>query len=330
MKRTVVIGARRERQGIGEFVARALAHAGAEIVAVVGRSDASAEEARRTLAARYGIRCRAYGSAAAALEREAPEIVAICSPFRLHAEHLALAAEARAHCLCEKPMWWPERMADLARGTAALVDSFLARERRLALVTQWPQTLPWFYRLYPSAEGERLTRFEMELAPDSTGAQAVLDSLPHVLSMLQALTGTGAVADARADFARADRRELLVDFVYKPATIEALSAPERSTSSIDVRSIDVHCRLVTCSAPPRPAAYALNGRRVDREIALPAYTMSLRGEGSSVELVDPLELLAREFMEKTQSAAPANRQALEESVTLLAPLWEAVRKLEDK
>ena len=49
MQRVVVIGARRRRQGIGEFVAQYFAECGAEICGLVGTSPETVEQAVHSL-----------------------------------------------------------------------------------------------------------------------------------------------------------------------------------------------------------------------------------------------------------------------------------------
>ncbi|MEE8141914.1 MAG: Gfo/Idh/MocA family oxidoreductase [Planctomycetota bacterium] len=319
MNRTLVIGARRRKLGIGEFVARWFADAGAEVCAVVGTRMESAEEARQTLLQQYGIECRAYTQVEQALAAEDPQIVAICSPYACHREHLLAVASAGAHCLCEKPMWWNETHADaVAEETTRLVDAFLDQNLHLELVTQWPQTLPWFYQLFPEQQDRPVEQFCMQLSPSSKGASTVLDSMPHVISMLQALVGCGDIHKARARFLDAERGELRCEFEYHYGA-ERVSAA---------------CLFKTCETPPRPAGYAINGEQADRVVQLPEYTMLLEGSlpggrGKSVNLEDPLKLLVRDFLNTVISGETGkNRQALIESMTLQLPLIAAVHELE--
>ena len=102
-ERVLIIGARQRRQGIGHYVAREFNAAGCEVCAVVGTSDPTAAEARDALRA-FGIVATPYSDLREALDQQRPDIVAICSPYVVHREHLLLTADARAHCLCEKPL----------------------------------------------------------------------------------------------------------------------------------------------------------------------------------------------------------------------------------
>lgn len=330
--RVLVIGARRTRQGIGEFVARWFHGAGAVVEAVVGTSADSATDAAATLTDRYGIDARPFADLDTALAEVRPTIVAICSPFDRHPEHLRSVAAAGAHCLCEKPMVWRDE-GELRTWTAGMVDPFLERGLHLDLVTQWPETLPDYFRLYPEVETEAPERFEMLLSPISVGARAVLDSVPHVLSLLSARLGRGAVIGPEAAYGGADRGELTLEFEYKPRSGDPSAA-----------GVAVTCRFVTQPEPPRPAGYAWNGRWVDRRIRLPEYAMEFvatdgDGDRSSTEprgvlLEDPLRRLVERFLARVDD--PAGREAeraehrahLIESVTHLEPLVRAVERLE--
>jgi predicted dehydrogenase len=307
--RIVVIGARRSRQGIGEFVARALHESGAEVCAVVGTREATAQAARAALRERHGIVCRAYANVTEALEAEQPQAVAVCSPIDHHREHLEAVAAAGAHCLCEKPLWWSPAAPAAGRRaeTERLVDLFASRGLHLALVTQWPFVLGTFYELFSELEGAPVERFEMALGPVSSGPAMVLDAAPHPLSLLQRLVGYGDVRAADAKWSAADGSSLELEFDYEHA---------RGCTR-------AKCTFTRCLEPPRPAAIAINGREARRRIALPEYGMFLRGGGREVPMPDPLPLLAKDFVERARKRSATDRRALVESVTGLERLVRA-------
>lgn len=304
MAKVLVIGARRRRQGTGEFLARAFALAGAEVGAIVGTSAETAGQAQAQLRERHGIRCAAYTSVLEALERETPDIVAICSPHEVHYEQLQAVRQAGAHCLCEKPLWWGEA-DDRRAATEQLVDGFIARGRFLALVTQWPYTLPAFYRIFPGLRGQPVADFRMTLSPIRSGLDMILDAAPHPLSMLRQLVGYGTVASPRARFFGADQRHLELDFEYRHGA---------GTTS-------VHFTTSVCSEPPRPASYAINGARIEREIALPEYRIEFVGDRRRVGTEDPLQLLVADFLKKVDTQCVVDRQALIDDVAGLEILF---------
>ena len=296
MPKIVVIGARRHRQGIGEFVTRCFHECGAEVAAVVGTREETVQATRRTLAERYDIHCRGYTDVETALGAESPDIVAIASPFPLHLEHLECALRAGAHCLCEKPLAWdpPHGAAETAWQTRArqLVERFVRSGRHLALVTQWPHTLLTYDELYPGVRAEPLERFEMELGPASSGSDMVLDSASHPLSLLDALVGPGTVVDARVRYHAADTRHSGEDHSLKDLEGCDVDFGYRHARG----RVESTLRLARCPKPPRPAAYGLNGHRVRRRVELPAYRQLLESSQRQVELPDPLQALVENFL----------------------------------
>jgi len=304
MASVVIIGARCRRQGIGEHVSRAFAAAGAEVRAVVGTSQTTADEARDALAAGYDIHCTAYDSLAAALDRERPDIVAICSPYGVHLEQLRAVARSGAHCLCEKPLWWGEGV-EHARATEAVVDPFIHNGRYLALVTQWPYTLPAYYRLHPEVEGTAVETFQMELSPIAGGPTMVLDAVPHLLSMLHHLVGVGEVVAPWLSFADAAQETMALGFDYRHAA----------------GTTTVRFAATVCATKPRPAAYAINHRRAERRIHLLDYRMSLAAGAAQVAMDDPLDLLVANFLAQAVRGNVPDRQRLIYSVTALAQIF---------
>lgn len=319
----LVIGARRANQGIGEFVARWFAQEGARVTAIVGTRPNSILEARDTLRQNYGIECNGYANLSEALDKERPDIVAICSPFTKHRDQLLRVAEAGAHCLCEKPMWWDETMSDSSRGreasvreqTERLVDAFEERGLALSLVTQWPQTLETYYQIYPELRGEPVRSFDMLMGPTQLGPRMVLDAVPHVLSMLQALVGVGTVEAPRVAIDPA-LETLTLGFVY----VGSGSA-----------KVEARCEFRQTPSPPRPAAYAINGHRVDRAIQLPDYDMFFEGSGKKRPLPDPLQGLIEQFLAQIVPAGTTDRAALVEGMAALDYLYsETERALQSR
>ena len=127
-----------------------------------------------------------------------------------------------------------------------LVDRFCGRGQLLQMVTQWPETLEEFYSLYPEVKEQPVERFEMLMGPAASGINMVIDSLPHVLSMVHCLTGIGEVQNPRADHKNPE--QMKVSFEYWHAA----------------GRLDVAVDLVRTPESPRPAGYAINGHAVRR------------------------------------------------------------------
>lgn len=308
--RVVVCGARRRRQGIGAFIASQLQQQGAEVVGVVGTSEETAEQARMQLLA-SGIHCRAYTSLTIAMAREQPTLVVLATPYVLHQQELAIVSDCGCHCLCEKPLWWDENNDRVAR-TQEIVRCFREKRRALALVTQWPYTLPTFYALYPQLADVVPDRFEMALTPISQGPEMVLDSAPHVISMLQRLVGCGEVQKLHCRYHNPDYSALELDFVFRHR--------RGQTHTI--------CRFANLDVRPRPAAYSINGSTALRGISLPSYEMQLRSSSQTLPMPDPLALLIADFLRRLgewEKYAAEEAAIVVNSIAALEPLVEAAR-----
>ncbi len=81
--------------GIARVHATLIEQLGGTVVAVCGRTLAGAASLGRG---------QAYDDLTALLRAERPDVVHVCSPNYLHAEHAILALEAGAHTVCEKPL----------------------------------------------------------------------------------------------------------------------------------------------------------------------------------------------------------------------------------
>lgn len=320
--RVAVVGARRVRQGTGEYVARDLARGGAEVVAIVGTSPATLDEARRGLAERHGIEARGHLSLQACLDAEQVDAVAICSPAGSHRRDLHLAAEARLHVFAEKPLLWsegderdPDAGPRLEAEVGALCDRLASAGRTLHLNAQWPCTLESFYRLHPDLEGVVPRTFAMAQGPTGeAGPAMIVDSGSHPISMLLALCGPGTMQDIRVT--TLDRARGRLGFTFDWA-----HAAGRCATSIE---------LTCCPKPPRPASYAIDGRKVDRLIdpATYAFTFAEAGVDSprTVPVRDPLTASVSDFLRAARAGTPPDRARLVLGQTQLQALAAAVAR----
>jgi predicted dehydrogenase len=312
-----VVGARRKRQGTGEYVAREFARCGCEVRAIVGTSQSTIELARAALRERYGIECTGYMSLAELLGAEKVDVVAICSPPHAHLSQLELAAQVGCHVFSEKPLWWSDELVSVAdeaqARTERLLESFLRHDRYLALNTQWPFTLDAFRRLHPGAlvAGRSPERFSMWLSPASGGRQMLVDSAPHLLSMLYALAGPGEIGQIRADYEDLplddERSTMQLSFIYRHAQ----------------GVTEVEFGLSRCAEAPRPAGYSVNGFGVQRHIELPGYLLSFSANGDSVPVPDPLAAAVADFIASLRSGRKPDRTYIMDGMVQLQQLVAA-------
>lgn len=278
--RVGLVGARRRRQGLGPYVARDLAAAGARVPCFLGIRSETLLETRAALREIAGVEPTPYLDLARMLEECPIDALAILSPAETHGRYLDAAADAGLHVLCEKPFVWGE--PHLVERTRGVLARFEAQGLQVWENCQWPWTLPGFEALHPGALERPPRRFEMELEPASRGLQSLADTLPHALSLLQRLVpgGDARVEDVRFSTREPDADELTIRFRYRTGS----------------HACDAAVRLRHREAPPRHAAYALDGRRAARLVSPSDYRLSFADSDRSVPIDDPLTGLVADFV----------------------------------
>lgn len=303
--RVLIIGARRRKQGLGEFIARYVHEEGVAICGIVGTTKNSVAEAARHLKEQYGIVTPGYADISTAIEQTDPTLVVIASPTNVHRQHLEAVAASGVPCLCEKPLYWEDGALPETEEVERLVDRFCGPEQRLQLVTQWPQTLDEYYSLYPEVRDQPVETFQMLLGPMTTGINMVVDALPHVLSMVHCLTGVGEVQKPRAAYKNSN--DLNVSFEYRH----------------DRGCLEVEVDLIHSPEAPRPAGYAINGHTVRRSIQLPEYQIMFEdASGNQVALEDPLRKLVRHTLTDAANGKGSDRKQLIASMIDLKAIVE--------
>lgn len=295
--RVAIVGARAARQGLGPWVARHLAAAGAQVTAHFGTSAASARAAADDLRARAGVDSLPCTSAEQLLERGRPQALAILAPAEHHEHWLRFALEQRLPTLCEKPLvWGGARPADTAR---QLVTGFAEAGVPLLENCQWPETLPAYRELFgPPARAP--ASFFMRLSPARPAADMLGDALPHAVSLLQALAPCTATAPVSQ-----------VSFSTRDPAAEALQLSFRWAA--DEGAVQATVALERGPEQPREAAYGVDGRVARRYIRTSDYAQFLASEARLVNLPDPLARLLGRFLttvaERDTTDAEKDRRA---------------------
>ena len=122
--RVLIVGARRRKQGLGEFIAKYFHEQGAEVCGIVGTSSHSVENTARHLQQQYGIATQGYTDLKPAIEQANPTVVVIASPTGMHHPHLVTVAASGISCLCEKPLFWDDGRPVDPNEVERLVDRF--------------------------------------------------------------------------------------------------------------------------------------------------------------------------------------------------------------
>ena len=318
-----IVGPGRSKQGTGPFIARTFSKLGCNVPAIVSSSVKSANTAADILKNEYAIACETYESLNDLLQHHEVDIVVISSPAETHLAYLQTAIDAGCHIFCEKPLWWPKQNIKTAKDVDLvthqanqLVKQCNKNATVLQLNTQWPFTLPTYYELYPKLKQENnISHFAMWLAPQSEGHMMIVDTFSHVLSMLYILVGAGKINSVESNFhQRKETQDLRIELEY-----------------LHARG-DTHVCVSLCSSDtfPKPAAYAINGHRVDRHVELPNYLISLCSSDKQMPIVDPLESSIKNFIGSIHSKASSDEVALIDGTTHLAQIYLAVTQLELK
>jgi predicted dehydrogenase len=287
--RVAVVGARQARNGVGAWLARHLAAAGAEIAAVVGSRLATAGAAADALAETLSYRPLPLAHADDVARLPDLDALVVCSPATTHEAWLQWAAGRRLHVLCEKPLVWGGH--DAAEAAEALAERFVDRGLHLVVNAQWPHALPAIAALHPALDLGAVSRMRARLAPPSRGPDMVPDSVPHVLSLLYALAPDpeARLEGVTAAWEEEEGRALALRFSYLAAG----------------RRIDVTVDLAQGGASPRAFALTLDGRSAVREVAADGYAMRLVDGSRHVPLPDPMAALAAAFLARLRAGSPA-------------------------
>jgi predicted dehydrogenase len=261
-------------------VARDLKAAGATVPCFLGTQSDTVELAARGLFEDAGIEARGYTSLEEMLRREELDALAILSPAETHESYLSAASEAGLHVLCEKPLIWGG--LSLFERATRRVTAFGSRGLLLGENCQWTYALPGFEALHPGALSQPPRTLAMRLSPVASGAQILGDSLPHPLSVLQALLPgpRPSLANVRYEVYSPDLANLGVTFDYRAGDA----------------TVQVEVELRQSSQVPRAAGLEIDGRRAERKVSLPDYDLAFSDGRRTVPVSDPLSARIRAFV----------------------------------
>lgn len=298
-----IVGAGRTRQGLGPFLARWFEKSGARIVGISGRDPVRTSAAAVSMSEQLGHEVSAYENANE-LARHVDALVVAC-PVEGHLAGLDAALEAGVACLCEKP-FVPAADAELG---LRRVESFRSAGLLLAENCQWPYALAAVDRLRPDLREQTVKTLQMRLSPAHPGRVMIEDSLSHVLSLLQALVPLSPSASLES-------------------VVQSDAGPEATENVVRFRVVDgtddveVELRLQCCPQQPRPAWFAVNGVRFDRELG-ENYAISFATDDRSVNVGDPLDLLVYDFLANLK-ANPSERTNALDAIALRIRLYAGV------
>ncbi len=275
-----IIGARRVRNGIGEYIANYFQKNGTPVVCVLGTTEETSSLASRSLK-RYGIEARPYHDFAEMVSREDIQAVAIASPAESHLDFLKGSLKRGLSVFCEKPFLDPSRK-DLTDELNDIFEQAWAEGNTVAMNSQWPFCLGAYEELCGSLVPAGVRRFSIRLSPICSGPAMIPDSVPHALSILYAVLGPGTISPPA--FSGTDT-DMTIEFTYTSAH----------------GSCAVTIALIQQSEQPRPFWFGFDDRIARRSIETARYEISFHSGGRRLRVADPLELSVRDFIEACSS-----------------------------
>jgi hypothetical protein len=270
-----IIGASRNRNGIGQYIARYFQKNKACVVSALGTTEKTAHWAAEALK-RYDINASAYNDFKLMIQMENPQAVAIASPLRTHYDYLRQSIELGLHIFCEKPFFWQDNK-DVMPVLDDLLDRAAAKKLTVAMNSQWPFSFPFYEQLCGPLAGQTITSFFMRLSPGCSGDEMILESLPHALSMLYFVLGAGDIQALKIE-TRSPRTFIRFDYIT-PA-----------------RPCAVLIELESQNQQPRSFKYGFNGKFVNRIVDLDNYDIYFQYQNKKIKIVDPLELSVKNFI----------------------------------
>ncbi len=283
--KVAVIGAGRNRNGIGRYTAKYFRQAGATIAAVLGTTRKSSRIAAAELQ-KYDINAIAYTDLASIIKHEKPDTVVISSPMETHYDYLIQCIEAGVNVFCEKPFIAPS----CRDATNLLKNVFMKAEKKnltIAMNSQWPFVLSSYIKLCGPVHRSAIKKFYIRLSPMTEKTDMIAEAVPHALSILYCGLGMGQINNLQIE---SHRETINITFTYKA---------QRSTC-------EVLFYLVRQEDQPRELSFGFNDKVIKREIDMESYTISFRSGNTVIQTADPLQSSVLDFI----SAVSKQREPL--------------------
>jgi hypothetical protein len=274
--KAAIIGAARNNNGIGEYIAKYFLAHDVEVSCVLGSTQASSSSAAANLNNKYGMKPKAYTDFSRMMQESPIDCVAIASPSHTHMEYIDKCIRAGVHIFCEKPFISP----DMPNQGTWIENTFIQAQEKgiiIAMNSQWPFCLPSYEELCGRLEPTKITEFFIRLSPRSEGRSMIPDSVPHALSLLFNTAGSGIVEDL--SFERG-KDTLIVRFTYLTEYTQCAAFIE----------------MVSEREQPRTFSFGFNGLIARRHIDLGTYTLHLTYGDKTLKIEDPLGLSVRDFV----------------------------------
>jgi len=287
-----IIGAGRNNNGIGEYIAKYFHKNKATVVSVLGTSIKTARHASTRLK-RYGIRASTYIDFYQMLEEERPDSIVIASPLSTHFEYLIKSIDAGLNIFCEKPFMWNNN--DQQKRIDYIFTKAAKKNLKVAMNSQWPFLIHDYETLCGSIDKKKTDTFFIHLSPMVAGKDMILDSVPHALSILYSALGEGKLININID---SFENKMKIRFIY--------------------HSNDNKCKVLINlereEQQPRCFKFGFNDKIVKRVLDLKDYDIYFRYLDKTLKVADPIELSVKDFI----SSAKTNREPKIDKLHIMA------------
>jgi hypothetical protein len=278
--RVSIIGAGRNKNGIGEYIGKYFHRNGAEVTSVLGRTEETTQRASSNLE-KYEIKSKPYTDFHEMVEKERPDTLVIASPSSTHHDYLVQGVGLGLNIFCEKPFVTPN-LDDMKGKVEKILQK--AKEKRLtvAMNSQWPFALIYYRKICGEIEIRKSNRFFITLSPFTSGRDMISEAVPHALSLLYSVLGEGEMGNLVFEFSIEE--EMTIKFKYL----------------FGKKDCEVLIKLVRKEEQPREFQFGFNDKIVKRSLNLKTYDIYFNYGNRKWKIADPLELSVKEFIKAVE------------------------------
>ena len=286
--RIAILGA----SGFGKFHAREFRDAGCDICAILGSSKESSLKTSEMLLKEYKIIASPYYKLEELIKRERLNAVSICLPWDFHEKYTRKCLESGRHVLCEKPFVVSKNGEDY-RTAKELFELAKEKNRVLTVNTQWPSVLK-----YLGGFGEKIEKFYMTMEPGLKGREMIIDSIPHMNSMLIRLIPNGEIKNLEFSELKEDCAKIKFDYIHSKGLCR------------------VKYNMRSKKERPREVSFSINEDTFKRETG-ENYQQKIIEGGRVFDIEDPVKVSIRSFVSALNGGKTLiNREEVLENVKM--------------
>ena len=264
-------------RGIGRVHARIFHALGANVCAVLGSSQESAEDVAWTLETALGTKIQPFHQLDSLLEESKPDAITICTPPHLHFEGIMAAFNRSVPVFCEKPLFWHKK---ITQGEVKEKLATIRRHpnRRFFINTCNVNFLDHVVERFGVGTNIQSFYFQFYSRGKHVQRDIAADLLPHGLSLVLRLLGNAEIINLTED---TREHSYKCQFQYNGSAVE-FDFQENSDG-------------------PKALTFAINGRAFTRiqEGGDATYRVYLKDSytGKITETQDPFQLYIKRFLD---------------------------------